>query len=166
MPDKLDSLVANIKSKELALRLEAVLELGRLKDARAIPPLAELLSDPELKSLACWALGRIGKKQAVPKLLLALIDDNALVRCESVLALVRIKDRRAAKPIARLMAIDPEPTVRAACADALVIFPSKGVLSALEKVSEEDESEPVRERAAKAIADIKLNSLGITRPKD
>jgi len=161
MQKNVEHLIANLKCKELAPRVEAILELGRLRVMSAVPALVEALSDPETRSLACWALGRIGAKAAVKNILMLLADEDPLVRHEAVLALARIGDKRAAKPIAKLLQLDPDAKVREECAEALVAFPSDETIAALKAAAENDPSKLVRERANKSLIIVKLRKLGV-----
>lgn len=161
MPETFKRLLANLKSKDLALRIEAILEFGRLREKSAVPVLIEFLSDSETRALACWALGRIGEKSAVKDILMLLADDDPLVRHEAVLALSRIKDRRAAKPIANLLRFDTDEKVREECAEALSAFPSENTITALKTAIQNDPSKLVRERASKSLVVLRLKKLGV-----
>jgi hypothetical protein len=57
-------------------RHRAAEELGRLKDAQAVAPLLNVLTDPDnvLRAKAIWALGEIGDTHAVPFLIPLLGD--------------------------------------------------------------------------------------------
>ena len=164
MTEDLGQFLKNLKGRNLALKMEAVLELGRLKDKSAVPALVEALADPEIRALACWALGRIGEKTTAPRILVLLADKDPLVRHEAVLALARIRDGRAAKPLAKLLHLDPVEKVREECAEALAVFPSKMAVSALKKAAESDPSKLVRERANRSLVQLRLKELGIIQP--
>lgn len=63
----------------------AAIVLGNQRDARAVPALCGVLSDPEplLRGAAAWALGVISNEEAVVALKRRLcVEDNATVRCE------------------------------------------------------------------------------------
>ena len=161
MPERFMQLISQLKGKDLALKIESVLELGRLRDERAIGPLSEALKDDGIRALVCWALGRIGSKASMGKMLRLLVDDDAKVRHEAVLALARIGDSKAAGPIAKLLKLDKVAKVREECAEALAAFPSKAALAALKKAAAEDSSLLVRDRANKSIVEIRMKELGI-----
>lgn len=68
----LDSLCEALSSSSEFIRRGAVQALGAIGDDRAVEPLVQLLQRPkeswDAKRIACWALGTIGCKDAVPAL--------------------------------------------------------------------------------------------------
>ena len=78
-------------------RYYAVHLLGELRDRRAVDVLIPLLDDPEINYNVAWALGQIGDGLAVPALVRALKDKNALVRSIAIGALVEL-DAKSALP--------------------------------------------------------------------
>jgi hypothetical protein len=60
----IDGLVRSVKSKDPALRMEAVAALGRLREASVLPMLEKLLADPKedvnVRGNACISIGRLG----------------------------------------------------------------------------------------------------------
>jgi hypothetical protein len=71
------------------VRTQAALVLGRLGDARAVPPLLRALSDKSavVRAMAAEALGEIGDETARPGLEVATKDSNPFVRRRAVAAL-------------------------------------------------------------------------------
>ena len=85
----------------------------------AIDPLVEtLLSDHPLRWGAAWALGKIGDAKAVPPLIQALADENARVRRNAAKALGSIGDDAAVEPLVASLG-DEDSRVRKDAADAL-----------------------------------------------
>ena len=96
--------------------------LMRLKNSALVEPIsAELRSQsPDLRWQAANALARIGEglKPAVPALLAAAADPDALVRAHVARALGVAKDERAVDPLIKLLS-DQEPGVVAQATSAL-----------------------------------------------
>jgi HEAT repeat protein len=108
-----------VRSSEVGARIAAALALGRIKDRRAVEPLAELLrqhyaaltgqvsgptietrppaavqrmkeNEAYLRAAVAWALGQIGDAQAQSVLLRAADDENSLVRDAAKQALEKL----------------------------------------------------------------------------
>ncbi|MBI2892928.1 MAG: HEAT repeat domain-containing protein [Deltaproteobacteria bacterium] len=131
-------------------RPEAVRALGRVGDARAIAPLAALLSDerlaraaasalarigsaalPRLVALladgqagpgAAFGLGELGDERAVPALISVLSAASPDRRTAAAAALGLVGDPRARKALASVAQSDPDPSTRAAALDALELL--------------------------------------------
>ena len=65
--------------------------LGDLKDARAIPILVPLLTDPDVNYIVPWSLGQIGDRSAIPPLIGSLSDPNPSMRVLAIYALAELK---------------------------------------------------------------------------
>lgn len=151
------ALVAMLKSEDLGTKMEAALELGRLRARKAVPALLEALGDGDISVLACWALGRIGDKKAVGRLAVLLLSGKAAEeRHEAALALGRLGDEKAVKPLLSALRKDKVAKVREECAEALAGLGSPEVISALAKAAETDKSDIVRMQAARSLAQLRL----------
>lgn len=79
-----------LSDKDERMRLDAVIQLGRLKSERAIDPLAASLSgdrSPAVREAAAKALALIGSRKALPALTYsAKVDTDATVRSTSQFA--------------------------------------------------------------------------------
>jgi HEAT repeat protein len=102
-PRATDALLVALKDQRLGTKgFEA---LGRLRDARAVEPLCDLLrrsswfGPPE----AVTALGNIGDRRAVEILCAALSSEDFSVRCSAIDAVAKIPDERAAEPLCKLL---------------------------------------------------------------
>jgi HEAT repeat protein len=93
--------------------------LGDLKDPRAIPILAPLLTDPDVNYIVPWSLGQIGGPSAISPLIGALKSPNPSIRVLSIYALVELK------------AVDSLPQLR-----QLLDDPSKSNFGKQESVAE------------------------------
>lgn len=65
--------------------------LGDLKDPRAIPILAPLLTDPDVSYIVPWSLDQTGDPSAIPPLIAALNDPDPSMRVLAIYALVELK---------------------------------------------------------------------------
>ena len=71
--------------------------LGDLKDARAIPILVNLLTDPDVNYIVPWSLGQIGDRSAIPPLIGSLSDSNPSMRVLAIYALAELKATEACR---------------------------------------------------------------------
>jgi HEAT repeat protein len=85
----------------------AVILLGNLKDPRAVPMLAPLLHDSEVRYSVPWALGEIGDRRAIEPLINALGDDDPSIRVFAIQALEKL-DAKEALPLLRTLLNDSE----------------------------------------------------------
>ena len=76
--------------------------LGKLRDRRAVDVLIPLLDHDENNYNAAWALGEIGDARAIPFLLAALSNPDALVRASAIHALDKLQAKRALPDLASL----------------------------------------------------------------
>lgn len=154
-----DTLIAVIQRREFFRTFPAIQVLGRSADARAIAPLASLLTDDTFRYEAARALGRTGLAQAVTPIASLIGDDDAQVR----LAAVALADltgqarwvgsstpvestlRAVLKPsLARFVAVLPgaDETERTALAAVLGKIGDATTISTLAKLLEEPKVAP------------------------
>ena len=100
-----------IASSDLRYRLERQIAadryyaahlLGDLRDPRAIPLLAARLTDPAVRAIVPWALGRIGDTRAIASLLDALDQDDPTMR---VLVIDALTTLHATEAVPRLTSL-------------------------------------------------------------
>lgn len=72
-------------------RYYAVHLLGELRDSRALDLLVPRLDDGDINDKVAWALGLIGDRRAVPRLIAALRDPDALMRVSAINALQALR---------------------------------------------------------------------------
>jgi HEAT repeat protein len=65
--------------------------LGDLKDARAVPILVPLLTDPDVHYVVPWSLAQIGDPSAIPPLIGTLSDPDPNMRVLAIHALAELK---------------------------------------------------------------------------
>ncbi len=83
-------------------RYYAVHLLGKLRDPRALDVLIPLLDHDEVGYNAAWALGEIGDQRAIPALISALANKDALVRVSAIGALENLKAAQALPELSAL----------------------------------------------------------------
>jgi HEAT repeat protein len=78
------------------LSFVAAMELGEMKEQRAVEPLIKLLNrvDEFNRCHVVWALGELGDRRAIPGLTAALNDKDADVRQAAAEALKKIRQKR------------------------------------------------------------------------
>lgn len=102
-------------------RMDAAVELGNTRDARAVDPLISALTrDSDLCGEVATALGKIGDPRAADALMGLLLDERAATRSAAVWALGKVGDGRAVGPLAAVLATDGDADVCEAAAEALV----------------------------------------------
>jgi tetratricopeptide (TPR) repeat protein/HEAT repeat protein len=109
------------------LRALAVLGLGRLADARAVPHVQKLLRSPDAGALpraaAAFAAGALGLRGEADTLTELSRDPDHTVRAQAILALARLKLEPAASAIAETLT-EPAPELGRAAARAAVALVS------------------------------------------
>jgi HEAT repeat protein len=104
------------------MRLDAVIELGRINNVRAVGPLiAALERNPGIRSEIAMALGKIGDPRASDPLMALLLDESARTRASVSHALGMIGDVRAVPPLVAVLASDDMPAVSEAAAESLAL---------------------------------------------
>lgn len=75
--DRITELTTMLSSSSAKTRLQATLSLARLRDQRALKPLVTALQDPnpQIRTVAATALGKIANNAALPALKSAALDD-------------------------------------------------------------------------------------------
>lgn len=88
-PEAVGPLVLALRKKNRNLRLGAIGALAEIRDAGAVPALAEMGDDPaaEVRWQAAIALGEIGGQETIAPLLRGLMDPDKYVRYGSALSL-------------------------------------------------------------------------------
>ena len=94
-----------LQQADEAVRLRAILAVGRLQDSTSVPALLPLLGDraPAVRREAAFALGQIGHRSARQPLEHALDDGDGLVRENAVEALGKLGDPAATAAVVRVL---------------------------------------------------------------
>jgi HEAT repeat protein len=157
------ALIEALNEDDEKLRLGAIMTLGRIGDARAVAPLAQMLKHGgRVRTEALRALGRIGGPEAATHLLRALAEERSeYLQAEIILALGAIGDLRAVEPLARLLKRSPKKWVRRAAAQALGRFRDPRARQALKAAVAEDPDWQVYRAAKRALEQMEC---GLYRP--
>ena len=86
---------AALRAQIVTDRYYAVHLLGKLRDRRAVEVLIPLLDDDDIDYNVAWALGEIGDARAIPGLIAALSNSDALVRVSAIGALEKLRAEQA-----------------------------------------------------------------------
>lgn len=89
----LNKLLNELKDRDPSVRYNAVVNLTRWGDPKAIPALIEVLENDKefvVRKFAAQALGKIGDNSAIPHLIKALDDPDESVSASAIVALQRI----------------------------------------------------------------------------
>lgn len=115
-------LIALLKDEDLLVQRAAATALGKLKDPRAVEPLAHVLAenwfDSQVHEAAAYALGEIGDPRAAAALIPLLEHDNNMVRSAAVWALTNIGGQDTAGQLIKALG-KKTPDVRLLAAKAL-----------------------------------------------
>lgn len=122
--DRLASLISALSSPKL--RENAIVDLGDMRDSRAVEPLSRILITPDNshafayrpRKFSAEALGKIGDVHALPALLVGAEDIHPLVRQAVAEALGKLHDPQALAPLMLLLK-DENKDVRLASVVAL-----------------------------------------------
>ena len=99
---KVESSLEDLRSANVVVREQAIVQLGDLDGRSATGALTEFLDSSQPKGtrlLATRALGKIGQDEAVPILIRAIPEDDLELRTATVEALGMIGDVRAVQPL-------------------------------------------------------------------
>jgi HEAT repeat protein len=160
---KAEEVLIKALSRRDGVSRSAARELGRLGDARAVPPLVAMLENREVNKSATEALVHFGS-QAVDGLLTGLKSESAVARRLAAGALGDIGDTRAVQALADVLAHDEDYGVRTAVAAALGQLKDPGaVWSLVATLKLRDETTPDRQQALSELqkaAELALHKVG------
>ncbi len=91
--DPVPALLAQLRDHDQATKIEAIHQLVRLKESRAVDPLIDLLAsdtDPEVRRSAAYALGQLKDPRAIQPLIASLKDENPDVCVNSIFAVAQV----------------------------------------------------------------------------
>lgn len=125
-PTSLPVLRRAVDSPALPVRTQAVVALGRRRDAESADALCRIIhSTPELQQVAAWALGELGDTRAVPTLVKLLSSSlgeaDVAARRAAAVALGRMPGPKVVVALSAAVH-DEEPAVRESSVEALGVL--------------------------------------------
>lgn len=147
-----------LHSEDPADRGRAATYLGEGNEPDAYELLIQLLDDDSVKASAACALGMLGDKRAVDRLIKEMLDDNSPAQVMAAEALWQIGDPRTLEPFLSI-ADHKHPYLRLYTARALGKMPDQRAVDALLKLVE-DSNFGVRASATGALARV-AEALGV-----
>ncbi len=157
---KLDEALRNFNADDQPSRLEGVRQLGGVEDEpKAVGYLLQAANDPDtaVRLKAIDVLGQIRSKDAVPQLVQQLFmrGTDEVAKQRILVALGRIGDERATKPILDFLARDGDDRVRGNAIFALGEIGDEAALPALGRIAEESDERSLRSVAQTAMRKIR-----------
>ncbi len=111
-PEVVPHCIRFLQGNEWWLRDRAAQLLAKIRDPRSLPPLLQLLADPESDISAAHALGIWATPEALPGLLESYKKGTKDLRLEILDAFARISDPRIQGLLESITRADPDPLVR------------------------------------------------------
>ncbi len=114
LADRVDDLVKKLQSKTTVDRRDAAHELGKAKDARAVPPLIAALKDeePMVRLDVSGALIEIGKPTVDPLIQAAKLDNGSVFLWNAIRVLEELGDPEAIEPLKEIQQKHPDPSIQ------------------------------------------------------
>jgi HEAT repeat protein/WD40 repeat protein len=140
--DAVPRLIELAGSPETGQQLIVCIAMGKLKDARCLESLSNLLQS-NLTTIRCYAaeaLGELGDTKAIKILLAALKDPESNVRASAISALGKLPDERAVAPLIRCLK-DSDRQVRLYAVNSIGLMGDKSAAIALSPLLDENDPE-------------------------
>jgi HEAT repeat protein len=155
-PLTVDSLIKVLRENTFSEREDAIRVLGKIKDRRALQPIADALLYSDwmaIRSAAAEALGSMGYKEAVPFLLEGLQDFEAPVRANVAEALGQLGDPSAVEILLKTMLVEQGWNKRH-MANALAKIGEAAMKPLISVLANDEESQENRELVAETLSEI------------
>lgn len=156
----LERLIAQLRSHDVTVRSDAAHALGKLGDERAVPTLAEALTDPDeyVRKSAVSALRRIGGTSTMEALRAALNDRSEQVVLQAVNGLRDMRDKGAVEGLIRVLA-RRERSLQLAATEALVRIGSDSVPALLEAFKDRNLRRKIGNQVWKILVDMESRAI-------
>ncbi|HEY8516875.1 MAG TPA: HEAT repeat domain-containing protein [Candidatus Binatia bacterium] len=158
-----DEAAKNMRDEDAATRLEAVKALATSQDKKAVEHLIEATADldPRVKLKAIDALGTLRAADATPVLvqMLYMRESEPWLKRRVLVALGKIGDMRAARPIADFLARDTDAETRGTAIFALGEIGDPSSVPHLKTIGETTTDETLRRLTRDAIAKIEQKQV-------
>lgn len=155
-PLTVDALIKVLRERTFSEREDAVRILGKIKDRRAISPVADALLYSDwmaIRSAAADALGSMGFNEAVPALIEGLGDFEAPVRSTVAEALGKLTDSRAIEPLITTL-LKEQGWNKRHMSNALVKVGAEAMKPLIAVLANYEENQENRELVAETLAQI------------
>jgi HEAT repeat protein len=163
----IDDSVKNLQSDDADKRLEAVKALGTSNDAKAVEYLVGALGDADMRVRAKSVdmLGEMRATNATPVLVqqLFLRTTEPQMKQRILVALGKVGDARAAKPIMEFLQRDLDPSTRGTAIFALGDLGSPEAIETLEQIADSDSDDNVRRLARDAASKVREHQASVSR---
>lgn len=149
--------IRNLGNPDIAVRQQAVIKLGKLKDKRAVPALIERLKDEDdnVRALAVRSLGKIKSSKATVPLMGLLNNKRRIIKIEAIKALGEIGDKKAVRPLAKILNSKDAYLCCLAATSLGKLGDNRGLKIVLKEVENEDSK--IRVKAILALKDINIH---------
>ncbi len=151
----MDFFVAQLATRDLMARIQAVGTLGQIGDARVVPSLLVALKDPnrQVQYVAIKALGELRDARAVEPLVEALEHQDPGMVSAAALALGELRDTRAVEPLMTILAHAEHGVFRMGTIQTLGVLKDPRAIALLTEQLD-DSSVQVRRIATEALGEI------------
>ena len=161
--DEADELAEELNNEDPAIRLLAVQQLAASDDAKAVQYLIGACADTDtrVKLKAIDSLGTIRANGATPSLvqMLYLRESEPWLKQRVLVALGKIGDNRAARPVADLITRETDRRTVGTAIFALGEIGDSNTIASLEKMAEESDDPTIDRLATDAIAKINQRKI-------
>ncbi|HGE71078.1 TPA: hypothetical protein ENX78_09605 [Candidatus Poribacteria bacterium] len=136
-----DTLIKALQNEDEMVRRQALIALGKIKDDRAVEPIAKLLTDtdPGVKFYIPIALESIGGEKIIEPLHIALKDEMSQIRMAAADIIGRLKDQSAIPLLIERLA-DDNSYVKASATDALMKIGTPAIPSLIDVLQKKAEN--------------------------
>jgi HEAT repeat protein len=164
----IEDYVKRLQSDDAEKRLEAVKSLGATKDNKAVEYLIQAMGDPDVRVQvkAIEMLGEMRATDATPVLIQSLFlrTTDPQMKQLILVALGKIGDTRAARPIIEFLQRDLDPATRGTAIFALGDISAPESVEVLSRLAESEDSDPtVRRLASEALNKVQAHQATLRK---
>ncbi|MFH1958170.1 MAG: HEAT repeat domain-containing protein [bacterium] len=142
-----------LESTSIAVRREAVMQIGQMRSPTAMTRLSEVLendTDFGVRAQAAEALGNIRNKASTPALIKALGDENKNVKSSVIIALGYMRDRNAVDPLLSFLGKEKDTGLKISAINVLGVIGDERALPTFAKLLK-DENPRIKTISAQAL---------------
>ncbi len=142
-----------LESTSIAVRREAVMQIGKMRSPAAMSRLVEVLendTDFGVRASAAEALGNIRNKASTPALVKALGDENKNVKSSVIIAMGYMRDRTSVDPLLSFLGKEKDTGLRISAINVLGVIGDERALPTFAKLLK-DENPRIKTISAQAL---------------